>query len=198
MKIFFSNISKSFLIGSMSGEYEANGNWPSDAVELTTAEQDTYWKKNPPEGKELGANSSGRPLWVDIAPALIADRRDAAKKSIDQAAGDARSGYVSRGEFIGEEYSLALRQCQEWRLAGSPALAVPLSISDWAIASGMTDEQAAVDIEQTAQYFETTLLTIRQIRLSGKAAVDSAVDLGTHTDMSDVAQLYIDQLNAMP
>ncbi|MBE0471770.1 MAG: hypothetical protein IBX55_19950 [Methyloprofundus sp.] len=142
-------------------------------------------------------NFEALPAWGDRLPDSISDRRDTAKELIDQSAGNARQRYVSVGPLVEEEYRLALQQCKAWRAAGSPEASVPAAISDWAIASGMTDEQAAANIEQTAAGWELVLLTIRQIRLSGKAAVDAATDLGTHDDMQNVAQPYIDQLNLM-
>lgn len=138
--------------------------------------------------------------WV-IDPIKVEEKKQSdiknSKQAIDTAAGNARQRYVSVGQMVEEEYRLALNQTKEWRAAGSPPDSVPDSISGWATAKGITDEAAATDIEQTAAYWDSVLLTIRQIRLSGKAAVDAAVDLGTHDDMMNVAQPYIDQLDAM-
>lgn len=69
-----------------------------------------------------------------------------------------------------------------------------LKTTDWATASGITAEEAAVSIEQTAAAWETVLLTIRKLRLDGKVAVDNAAD---DADFTAIAQPYIDQLNAM-
>lgn len=197
MNLCYSKTTNGFYPIEFKEDYEKAGTWPTDTVEITKVEQATYQGQNPPDGFKLGADENGRPVWVEVPPASIADRRDAAKKSIDQAAGNARQRYVSVGQMVEEEYRLALQQCKEWRAAGSPAASVPAAISDWAIVSGTTDELAAVNIEQTAAYWDQILLNVRNLRLSGKAAIDAATDLGTHDDMQTKAQYYIDQLNAM-
>lgn len=51
----------------VDGTYD-DSSWPSDAVLLSTAESDEYWRASPPEGKMLGSTESGRPCWVDIPP----------------------------------------------------------------------------------------------------------------------------------
>jgi hypothetical protein len=129
---------------------------------------------------------------LDAEPANI--RRASAKRAVDQAAGNARARYVSPGQLVEEEYRLALQQTQAWRDAGSPADQVPAAIQDWADAAGITAEQAATSIEQTAAAWESVLLQIRQVRLAGKAAVDAA---GDADDFAAIAQPFIDQLDAM-
>jgi len=42
--------------------------WPTDAILLTEKELNTYARKPPPEGKQLGFEN-GRPVWID-APSL--------------------------------------------------------------------------------------------------------------------------------
>jgi hypothetical protein len=157
-------------------------------IEVTSERPSEYHAPTVENGVHVG--------W-EVDTFAYANHVKSIKQLIDQAAGNARQRYVSVGQMVEEEYRLALHQTKEWRAAGSPSANVPAAISDWAIASGMTDEQAATDIEQTAAYWDQVLLNIRQIRLSGKTAVDNATDLGTHDDMQNVAQPYIDQLNLM-
>ncbi|MWV13753.1 hypothetical protein F3I62_16760 [Pseudomonas sp. R-28-1W-6] len=45
--------------------YQSKGSWPADAVKLTDAKVDIFWKKNPPEGKQLGS-AGGRPAWIEV------------------------------------------------------------------------------------------------------------------------------------
>ena len=118
--------------------------------------------------------------------------KQSAKDLIDISAGHARGRFIAKGSNIADEYTLALAQTKAWRLEGSPANEVPLSISDWANATGITDEQAASAIESAASNMEALLLTIRKIRLEGKAAVDAAT-----SGNREAAQLYIDQLDAL-
>lgn len=119
--------------------------------------------------------------------------KESLKDYVDLAANRARLRFIAKGETVVEEYRLAAQQTASWRDAGSPAESVPSAISSWATASGMTDEEAAANIETTLVGFESVLLNIRSIRLSGKSAIDSAPTL----EAKDVAQGFIDQLDAI-
>lgn len=68
MNIFFSETARGFYPSNLKLSYQAIGSWPADAVQLTALERDKYWKKQPPAGKKLGADASGRPLWVGLQP----------------------------------------------------------------------------------------------------------------------------------
>ena len=147
-------------------------------------------------GKEMFAAAQGTataytaPPVAEVAPAA----RLRAKVAIDTAAGSARARYVSAGELVEQEYLQAKRSVEEWRAAGSPAGSVPEDIMVWADASGMSAEQAAQEIEATAAGWAQVITAIRQIRLTGKAAIDAAADAADYTA---TAQPYIDQLDAM-
>lgn len=68
--MFFSASLNAFLPESWKndGTYP-DGTWPKDAVHLTEAEMDLFWKQSAPAGKSLGS-LKGRPVWVDLpAPA---------------------------------------------------------------------------------------------------------------------------------
>lgn len=82
MKLFYSASKTGFYPLNLKTSYQLAGTWPSDAIELTDTESNTYWKQHPPEGKKLGADANGRPLWVDIPPPsaeqqAILDKRQA-------------------------------------------------------------------------------------------------------------------------
>jgi len=113
-----------------------------------------------------------------------------AKSLIDVAAGGARSSFIADGELVEQEYALAEQEVIAWREAGSPSGAVPQSVSAWAEATGMSDEQAAQGIETAAESLKGVLLSIRAIRLAGKAAIDNA-----SVNFDAVAQPFIDQLD---
>ncbi|MBS9431277.1 tail fiber assembly protein [Photorhabdus hainanensis] len=68
MIIYFLANPLGFYSASMKQDYIDAGSWPENAVEMTAAEKNTYWMTNPPEGKRLGADNAGRPVWVDIPP----------------------------------------------------------------------------------------------------------------------------------
>lgn len=82
MKVQFSSSVLGFFAQNMIGDNSYHDDLPDDLIELTDREILTYWKKNPPEGKTLGA-IDGRPAWVDLPPStheeLIASAN--AKKS---------------------------------------------------------------------------------------------------------------------
>jgi len=115
------------------------------------------------------------------------------KRLIDVAAGNARSRFISEGSQVVEEYRLAAAQTKEWRDAGSPSDNAPVSITSWAVAEGMSNEQSAAAIEAALYNLNGLLLTIREIRLLGKKEVNDA----TNDAAPAVAQGYIDQLDAI-
>ena len=137
-----------------------------------------------------GQISQGDGTFVDPLPVPVT--KEEANNGIEIASGAARSRFIATGDLIVEEYRLAATETKAWRAAGSPADNVPSSISSWAVAEGMTNEQSAADIEASEANLDALLLTIRAIRLAGKAAVNAAT-----ADYEVVAQGYIDQLDAI-
>lgn len=138
------------------------------------------------EGEALPENASLVP-----PPVPAGKRRTQAKAAIDAAAGAARYRFVSDGQLIEEEYRLTLQEVIAWRSAGSPTDEIPQSLQSWMDAAAIDAEAAASSIEQTAQTWDAVLLSIRQTRLAGKAAVDAADD---QADFDAMAQAVIDQL----
>lgn len=71
--IYYSSATKAFIpeAWKTDGTYSECA-WPSDAVHLSDEEQNIYWKKSPPEGKQLGSED-GRPAWVDLPSLTLAD-----------------------------------------------------------------------------------------------------------------------------
>ena len=187
-----------FFSAETGGFYDSKvhgSNRPDDSVTITEIQYKTLLN-----GQRLGkiiATDNGKPILIDKPLLSISDRKNTAKKLIDIAAGAARQRFVSVGQLIDMEYKLAEQQTKDWRAAGSPTGDVPQAISDWAVAAGMTNEQAATDIEVTAESWALVLIAVRKIRLEGKAAIDAATDQGTADDMSNVAQPFIDQLDAL-
>jgi len=68
MKIYYSKTTNGFYLLSLRSSYESSGTWPEDATELSDVEKSTYWNKQAPDGKQLGADGNGRPVWVDLPP----------------------------------------------------------------------------------------------------------------------------------
>lgn len=174
------------------GTIEMEVNHPRFGWVPFTASPDDAEKHSRDLFEEAQANAAPyvAPPLSEVAPAA----RLAAKVRIDRAAGKARARYVSAGELVEQEYLQAKRATEAWRADGSPAGDIPADIQVWADAAGMTAEQAAQDIEATAAGWAQVLTAIRQIRLSGKSAIDAAPDA---TDYSDTAAPYIAQLDAL-
>lgn len=124
---------------------------------------------------------------------LVVLRRSAAQEAIDTTAGKVRVQFVSAGELIELEYQLAAKEVAAWRAAGSDPEAVPVAIQSGADYSQITVEEAAAEIEQTANAWNSVLLQIRAVRLNGKRAIRDCTD----QLLSSVAQSYIDQLNSI-
>ena len=68
-----------------------------------------------------------------------------------------------------------------------------MAIQSGADYSQITVEEAAAEIEQTANAWNSVLLQIRAVRLNGKRAIRECTD----QLVSSVAQSYIDQLNSI-
>ena len=123
----------------------------------------------------------------------IAAQRAAMLDSIDVAAGDARRRFVSPGDLVDEEYRQAADAVARWRAAGSPAEDVPPEIQAGADYSGITAEQAAVEIETTAAGYAQAMAAIRELRLAGKRATRECAD----ADIDSTGQGVINQLAAI-
>ncbi|STB14303.1 phage tail fiber assembly protein [Citrobacter freundii] len=69
-------------------EYEAQGLWPEDGVDVSEAVSDEFTGQ-PPEAKTMGVGEDGMPAWVDIPPPshdeLVAQAGAEKQARIDQA-----------------------------------------------------------------------------------------------------------------
>jgi hypothetical protein len=125
---------------------------------------------------------------------LVVARRKAAQDAIDNTAGVVRVQFVSAGQFIEQEYRLALEEVAAWRADGSNTDAAPDSVKSGAEYAGVTIEEAAVEIEQSAQAWTEALLQIRNLRLMGKRQIRECAPEAITSTM----QSSIDQLQALP
>ncbi len=62
---FFSPVKLAIYPASLQSTYEAAGQWPSDAIQITDDEITSFFCQTPPEGKTMGS-VNGRPAWVDL------------------------------------------------------------------------------------------------------------------------------------
>lgn len=65
--VFFSPRSKSFYLQNLLAEYEGAGTLPDDVIEITSETYGLFLGLHP-EGKEIGADSSGQPIWINTPP----------------------------------------------------------------------------------------------------------------------------------
>jgi hypothetical protein len=87
--MYYSASNNAFYPAELKSSYKLAGTWPSDAVEVSKSEWETYGRSAPPEGMQRGADESGRPAWVAIPAAAIdklaAQRRAEMDTARDQA-----------------------------------------------------------------------------------------------------------------
>lgn len=78
-KHYFSKSANMFYAGQLRARYEASGSWPSDAVEVS---EEIYQKfiQLPPEGKKRGVTKGGKPTWVSVSRAEIAEQEAAQER----------------------------------------------------------------------------------------------------------------------
>lgn len=97
-----------------------------------------------------------------------------AKNEIDLMAGVTRNSVVSNGKYVDEEYRLAYDDAQDWITGGYLTDNVPSTITVWAESKKSTDKEAANDIIATREIWFEILRSIRKVRLTQKALIDSA------------------------
>ncbi|HCR4016116.1 TPA: tail fiber assembly protein [Morganella morganii] len=66
MKYIFDKKTNAFYPVALQQEYENAGMWPESGVEITEEVFASF--RNPPEGKMLGSDKKGNPVWVDVPP----------------------------------------------------------------------------------------------------------------------------------
>lgn len=110
---------------------------------------------------------------LNSTPKDLAPIKEQYKTLIDQACGAKRAAAISVGDYISEEYRRAYEDAMSYKAAGYIGT-VPASVASWKTVSGMTNTAAADDIIATRDSYMALLDAVRDIRLSGKAAVDAA------------------------
>ncbi|EIC1592422.1 tail fiber assembly protein [Enterobacter asburiae] len=66
MKYIFDKKTHAFYPVALQPEYENAGMWPESGVGITEEVFASF--QNPPEGKMLGSDKKGNPVWVDVPP----------------------------------------------------------------------------------------------------------------------------------
>lgn len=98
------------------------------------------------------------------------------KNTIDSLAGSIRLSYLSQGEHVIREYDQAYDEAKTYKAAGYSGN-VPVAISCWATASGMTNAEATDNIIAQGDFLKAKLDQIRSERLIGKSQIDAAADV---------------------
>ncbi|EPC7545011.1 tail fiber assembly protein [Morganella morganii] len=116
-KIGFSAKSLQFFMIDKKEDYEAAGIWPDDITEVNSDTMQTY-AAMPPEGKMLGADKKGKPVWVDIPPlthAELTEQAESKKRSLIAEASQKTQMWQTQLmlEIITEEDKASLK---EWML----------------------------------------------------------------------------------
>ena len=144
-------------------------------------------------GKMIGSGSDGLPTLIDLPTIPTATRRQSACAAIDHAAGNARSHFATNSAFIESEYQRAYDTAVAWINSGYQGEA-PAPVKSDAEAYGRTEQEAARFIKATGDYWFNTLDNIRDIRLKGKQAVETAPD---DADFMAIAQPFVEQLEGL-
>ncbi|KMQ73989.1 hypothetical protein [Marinobacter subterrani] len=189
--MYYSATENAFFAGEFRDEYERAGTWPADAFEVSE-EVFAEFSSQPPSGYRREPDSIGQPSWVEI-PEPPARSVAELHVAIDRSAGVARERFVSPGYLVEQEYKRAEEAARNFAAAGYPSSDVPSAVSSWATAKGWTNQEAADDIIATAELWYGAIDQIREIRLTGKAAVQTAEE----DQREATAQQYIHQLHAM-
>ncbi|HCE8947493.1 TPA: tail fiber assembly protein [Morganella morganii] len=66
MEYIFDKKTNAFYPVALQQEYENAGMWPESGVRVTEEVFASF--RNPPEGKMLGSDKKGKPVWVDVPP----------------------------------------------------------------------------------------------------------------------------------
>ncbi|EMH5723063.1 tail fiber assembly protein [Citrobacter freundii] len=102
-------------------EYEAQGLWPEDGIDVSEAVSDEFTGQ-PPEGKKLGVGVDNMPAWVDIPPptqeeltAVAAQKKAALLAEASAIIAPLRD--ASDGSYIDEADKPKLAAWQKYRYA---------------------------------------------------------------------------------
>lgn len=113
-----------------------------------------------------------------------------AMNNIDDAADKARCQNQSIGQLLDVEYMQVEQAHARWYASGYSEQQVPDEIRSWADAKRISVMEAARDIAEASAIRQDIICRIRDIRLKGKAAIQSAPD---NADFEKIALTFITQ-----
>lgn len=187
-KLFYSPTTQCAYPEHLKARYEKAGNWPEDAVVLTEKEEVDYWQS--PSADHVRGTSEGRPVWLEVDPAVYLGR---AKSNIDNAAGRARSRFITTVPGQEGTYQLKVNEALDYISAGSPAdTSLYVMLTAEAEGRNIPVSDLANEVLLVRDQWVLIAAQIEKLRMSGKIAVANAAD---GSDLNAVAQPFIDQLN---
>ena len=173
-----------------------------DENNIIYAYEDAYFSSNIIDDVEtaLEIPSGYVPLTEGEAMAQVAiniapdTSKQAIIDSINIAAGKARlkieDAFISVGYGTKDEYNNVALEVKRWRDAGGVDGDAPRSITSWAIPNGLTNEEAATDLEAQEVFLRGKMDDVRDLRLAGTVEVGNAA-----SNWETVGQPHIDALN---
>lgn len=150
-----------------------------------------------PDGSELfihtldedAPNDATREKPAPKTPTL-SELKTSLKLQINMSVDQLRASHVSQGQFMSDEYRIAFDEAKAWLADQSKP--VPLSISSWAEAAKLSNEDAANSIVETGDKFKRIISQTRAIRLTSRAKIDNAKTTKAANDEFD---LFVKELN---
>lgn len=119
--------------------------------------------------------ATGQVITYTPPPPPLSDVQDAAYRAIDQAAGRARSRYITVAAGQEGTYLLKERQARDFAAAGYTGT-VPAMVQSEMNATGATATDAANAIIAQADAWISVAATVEEIRIGAKTAIGAAAD----------------------
>lgn len=165
-------------------DYEVNGLWPADAVEITS-ELYAVVVSNRPADKIMVPGADGLPMLADPPAPTLAEATAVARVAIDAEAGAARARYITVAPGQETTYMLKEAQSRAYKAAGYPSATVgdyPMVDAEAQALHGAAPTaaqiQSATDgIIAQADAWIAKAAQIERARIAGKRAVAAAVDV---------------------
>ena len=181
--MFYSPSENTCYVEEFRADYEANGTWPIDAVEITD-EMYRVVVSNRPANKIMVPGPNGLPMLADPPPPTLAEVQTAALTAIDAAAGAARVRYITTADGQAATYLLKAADADRYKSAGYPAAQIAGYPWVRAKARAMVAIPAAADYQAAADLIISTRdawaakgADIEEARESGKRVVAAAIDV---------------------
>jgi len=181
-----------------------NGFYPvkisDDCVSISEEERDRLLAGES-AGQLINVTEKGLPGLVNTPIEPIEIRCKQVCDAIDITAGKVRISLVSPGDLVEEEYWIAYEEAEKYlneiKEGNTEDVLIPDSFKSDMDTKGLTASEAAILVVEKRKAWVAIVNKIRDIRLHGKNAVETTARQNSDVDLMNVAQPYIDQLNAL-